>query len=88
MTGITFDLLNAVANASIIAVPILIGIIYCRNREIKELKRKREEELARIERQLELEVYALEYFHAQIDDMVKNGSNGKLLEYLIKTGQL
>lgn len=88
MTGITFDLLNAIANASIIAVPILIGIIYFRNREIKELKRKREEELARIERQLELEVYALEYFHAQIDDMVKNCSNGKLLEYLIKTGQL
>lgn len=88
MTGITFDLLNAVANASIIAVPILIGIIYCRNREIKELKRKREEELARIEKQLELEVYALEFYHAQINDMIENGSNGKLLKYLIRTGQL
>lgn len=88
MTGITFDLLNAVANASIIAVPILVGIIYCRNREIKELKRKREEELARIEKQLELEVYALEFYHAQINDMIENGSNGKLLKYLIRTGQL
>lgn len=88
MTGITFDLLNAAANASIIAVPILVGIIYCRNREIKELKRKREEELARIEKQLELEVYALEFYHAQINDMIENGSNGKLLKYLIRTGQL
>ena len=82
------DVFNVVASASIIVVPFLLGALYCRTRELKELRRKREEELARIEKQLELEVYALEFYHAQINDMIENGSNGKLLKYLIKTGQL
>lgn len=88
MNGLMLDVFNVIANASIIVVPFLIGALYCRTRELKELRRKREEELARIEKQLELEVYALEFYHAQINDMIENGSNGKLLKYLIKTGQL
>lgn len=88
MNGLMSDVFNVIASASIIVVPFLIGTLYCRTRELKELRRKREEELARIEKQLELEVYALEFYHAQINDMIENGSNGKLLKYLIKTGQL
>lgn len=88
MNGLMSDVFNVVASASIIVVPFLLGALYCRTRELKELRRKREEELARIEKQLELEVYALEFYHAQINDMIENGSNGKLLKYLIKTGQL
>lgn len=88
MNGLMSDVFNVIASASIIVVPFLIGALYCRTRELKELRRKREEELARIEKQLELEVYALEFYHAQINDMIENGSNGKLLKYLIKTGQL
>lgn len=88
MNGLMSDVFNVVASASIIVVPFLLGALYCRTRELNELRRKREEELARIEKQLELEVYALEFYHAQINDMIENGSNGKLLKYLIKTGQL
>lgn len=88
MNGLMSDVFNVIASASIIVVPFLLGALYCRTRELKELRRKREEELARIEKQLELEVYALEFYHAQINDMIENGSNGKLLKYLIKTGQL
>lgn len=88
MNVLMSDVFNVVASASIIVVPFLLGALYCRTRELKELRRKREEELARIEKQLELEVYALEFYHAQINDMIENGSNGKLLKYLIKTGQL
>lgn len=88
MNGLMSDVFNVVASASIIVVPFLLGALYCRTRELKELRRKREEELARIEKQLELEVYALEFYHAQINDMIEHGSNGKLLKYLIKTGQL
>ena len=88
MNGLMSDVFNVIASASIIVVPFLLGALYCRTRELKEIRRKREEELARIEKQLELEVYALEFYHAQINDMIENGSNGKLLKYLIKTGQL
>ena len=88
MNGLMSDVFNVIASASIIVVAFLVGALYCRTRELKELRRKREEELARIEKQLELEVYALEFYHAQINDMIENGSNGKLLKYLIKTGQL
>lgn len=88
MNGLMSDVFNVVASASIIVVPFLLGALYCRTRELKELRRKREEELARTEKQLELEVYALEFYHAQINDMIEHGSNGKLLKYLIKTGQL
>lgn len=82
------ELLNVTVNACLILVPILGGALYCKCREVRELRRRREEELSRIERQLELEVYALEFYHAHINDMIENGSNGKLLKYLIETGQL
>lgn len=88
MNGLLSDVFNVIANASVIVVPFLIGALYCKSRELRELRRKREEELARIEKQLEMEVYALEFYHAQINDMIENGSNGKLLKYLIRTGQL
>lgn len=88
MTELMNEIANALFNACFILVPILGGALYCKCREVKELRRRREEELSRIERQLELEVYALEFYHAQIDDMIKNGSNGKLLKHLIETGQL
>lgn len=88
MTEFMNELINATFNACLILVPILGGALYCKCREVRELRRRREEELSRIERQLELEVYALEFYHAQIDDMIKNGSNGKLLKHLIETGQL
>lgn len=82
------DLIDALANASIILVPFLLyGVLHYR-RKLRKMKRMRERELAELERRLELEVYALEFYHAQINDMIENGSNGKLLKYLIKTGQL
>ena len=88
MTEFITELINATFNACMILVSILGGALYCKCREVKELRRRREEELSRIERQLELEVYALEFYYAQIDYMIKNGSNGKLLKHLIETGQL
>lgn len=82
------EFINALANASIFLVPFLLyGVLHYRCK-LRRMKRIRDRELAELERRLELEVYALEFYHNQIDDMIKNGSNGKLLKYLIETGQL
>lgn len=82
------DIIDALANASIILVPILTYAVLHYRSKLRRMKRIRERELAELERRLELEVYALEFYHNSINDMIENGSNGKLLKYLIKTGQL
>lgn len=45
-------------------------------------------EQKRLERELEKKVYALEFHITQIEDMIKNGRGGKVLNHLIKSKQL
>ena len=74
---IKLSLLEALGCASVILVPFLIGALMEARKEIK-----------RGERELEKQRYAHAFFVAQINDMIENGHGGKVLEHLIKSGQL
>ena len=74
---IKLSLLEALGCASVILVPFLIGALMEARKEIK-----------RAERELEKQRYAHTFFVSQINDMIENGHGGKVLEHLIKSGQL
>lgn len=88
MKELLLDALGVFVSISPMFVPILIAGLYDSYKEKKRLKEEKERIQREYERKLEMQEYAFEFYLSQIDDMIENGTAGKVLKHLIETGQL